>query len=103
MIFHKYVAENGSAAMLTTKRSAGVAPEVNFKEHTSHTPSPSVNKVAHFGFETERIHHKKSKTGVSVALQKDISGKISGKKSQGVPALRLLLGGGGGSNGHIIK
>ena len=32
------------------KRSAGVAPEVNLREHVTHTPLPSVNKVAHSGF-----------------------------------------------------
>ena len=32
----------------------------------------SVNKVAHSGFETHRGSHQKSKTGVSVAPQKDL-------------------------------
>ena len=31
---------------------------------------PSVNKAAHFGFETQRRHHQKSKTGVSVGPRK---------------------------------
>ena len=35
-------------------------------------PLPSVNKAAHSGFETQRRHHRKSKTGVSVAPQKDL-------------------------------
>ena len=55
------------AIMLAIKRSAGVTSEVNIREHTLHTPLPSVNKVAHFGFETQRRHHQKSKTGISVA------------------------------------
>ena len=47
--------------MLVAKRSAGIAPEV-----------PSVNQAAHSGFETQRRHHQKSKTWVSVAPQKDL-------------------------------
>ena len=31
MLVHKYVDRNGSAAMLTAKRSAGVTPEVNLR------------------------------------------------------------------------
>ena len=50
-------------AMLAIRRSAGVTPEVNFGEHTSCTPLPSVNKA---DFETQRRRHQKSKTGVSV-------------------------------------
>ena len=59
----KYVDDNGSAAMLVTKRPAGITPEVNLREHASHTPLPGVNKAAHSDFET-----LKSKTGVSVIL-----------------------------------
>ena len=33
-------------------------------------PLPSVNKAAHSGFETQRRHHQKSETRVSVAPQK---------------------------------
>ena len=46
------VEEIGSAAMLVSKRSAGVAPEVNLKESVTCTPLPSGNKAAHSGFET---------------------------------------------------
>ena len=53
---HRYVEENGSAAMLVTKRSAGVAPEVNLRERITHMPVPSANKTAHSGFETQRRH-----------------------------------------------
>ena len=44
----------------------------NLRECTSliKMPLPSVNKAAHSGFETQRRHHQKSKTGVSVAPQK---------------------------------
>ena len=31
MLVHKYVDENGSAAMLVAKRSASVAPEMNLR------------------------------------------------------------------------
>ena len=60
------------AAMLATKRSAGVTPEVNLREHISCVPPPSVTKTAHSGFETQRRCHQKSKTVVSVAPQKDL-------------------------------
>ena len=46
MLVCKYVDENGSAAMLATKRSAGVTPEVNLREHILHIPPPSENKAA---------------------------------------------------------
>ena len=61
--------EKQPAAMLAAKRLTGVTPEVNLREHISHTPPPSVNKAAHSGFETQRRYDKKYKTGVSVALQ----------------------------------
>ena len=59
--------EIGLAVMLAAKRSAGFAPEVNLREHITCMPLPSANKAAPFGFETQRRHHQKSKTGVSVA------------------------------------
>ena len=62
--------EIGSAGMLAAKRSAGVTPEVNLRECVACMPPPSANKDAHSGFETQRRHHQKSKTGVSVAPQK---------------------------------
>ena len=67
---HRYMEENGLAAMLTTKRSVGVAPEVMLKECVTHMPPWSMNKAAHSGFETQRRHYRKSKTGVLVAPQK---------------------------------
>ena len=66
----RFVAEISLAAMLATKRSAGIAPEMNLGEHVTHTPLLSVNKTAYSGLETQRRHHQKSKTGVSVAPQK---------------------------------
>ena len=53
----RYVEENGSAAMLATKRSAGVTPEVNLGECVTGMPPPSTNKAAHSGIETQRRHH----------------------------------------------
>ena len=43
-----------------------MTPEVNFRECVTYMPPPSVNKVAHYGFETYGRHQQKSKTGVSV-------------------------------------
>ena len=37
--------------MLDIKRSAGVAPEVNLKEHVTCTPQASANKAAYYGSE----------------------------------------------------
>ena len=65
----RYMEEYGSAAMLATKRSAGVTPEMNLREHITRTPLP-MNKSAHSGFETQRRCHQKSKTGISVAAEK---------------------------------
>ena len=65
----RYVDEMAWLPMLATKRSAGVAPEVNLREHITQTPLASVKKAAHSGFETQRKHHQKSKTGASVTPQ----------------------------------
>ena len=54
---HRYVEENGSAAMLATGNLAGVAPEVNLRKHVTHTPLLRANKAAHSSFETQRRHH----------------------------------------------
>ena len=52
------VEQNGYAAMLSAKMSAGVVPEVNFRKRTC-TPLPIANKAAHSGFETQRRRHQK--------------------------------------------
>ena len=44
MLAHRYVKQNGSAAMLAAKRSAGVTLEVNLGEHLTHTPLSSANE-----------------------------------------------------------
>ena len=64
------------AAMLATKRLAGVAPEVSLRECVACTPPPIAHKAAYSGLETHRRCHQKSKTGVSMAPQK---GLISSK------------------------
>ena len=70
-LIHKHVDENGSAAMLVVKRSAGVAPEVNLGKCTLHIPPPTANNKA-ANFETQTKCHQKSRAGVSVAPQKDM-------------------------------
>ena len=57
MLVCKYVDENGSPV----KASASVIPEVNLMEPVLHMLRSSVNKVAHFGFESQRRHYQKSK------------------------------------------
>ena len=61
----RYVEENGSSVMLGTKRSAGVAPEVNLREHVTHIPLPSVNKAAHCGFESQEMSPEVQNRGIS--------------------------------------
>ena len=51
---HRYMEENGLAAMLATKRSGSVTPEVNLREHVTCMPPPSVNKAGHSGFEKQK-------------------------------------------------
>ena len=46
----KHRGEKRPVAMPAKKGLAGVAPEMNLREHTSCIPLPSVNKAAHFGF-----------------------------------------------------
>ena len=70
---HKYVEDNGSAAILAAKKLAGVTSEVNLNEHVTCTPLSSMNKAAHSNFKTQRRNHHKSKTGVSVVpTKKDV-------------------------------
>ena len=66
MIADRYVDRKGSAAMLTSIQSAGVAPEVNLR-NSLHVGNKAHKQGIHPGFETQGRHHQKSKTGVSVA------------------------------------
>ena len=58
------------AAMLTSIQSVGVTPEVNLR-NSWHIGDKARKQGIHPGFETQGRHHQKSKTGVSVAPQKD--------------------------------
>ena len=87
---HRYVEENGLVAVLTAKRLAGVAPEVNLRKHISCTPQPSVNKAAYSGFETQRSCQK-SKTGVSDAPEKDLCPPIIFEKRSLALRFELLF------------
>ena len=51
--------------MMATHTGKGVAPKVNVERGTRRAPL-SVNKTGHSSFETQRRHHQKSETGVSV-------------------------------------
>ena len=75
--------------MLAAKRSAHVTPEVNLREYISRMPQLSANKVAHSGLANKRCH-KKPKTGVSVATQKDLCPPKIKKKN--FPPTSLLSG-----------
>ena len=41
-----------------------------YQECVTYMPLPSANKAVHCGFEAQRRHHQKSKTGASVVPQK---------------------------------
>ena len=81
---------NGWAAMLAPKWLAGVTPEVNLRECVTCRPLQSVNKAAHSGFETQRSRHHKSKTGVSVAPQKDFCSPKIKKNNKDVRLFALM-------------
>ena len=76
--------------MLAANRPAGVAPEVNLREHISHMLLPSANKAAHSGFETQRRRHQKTKRGVSVAPQKGLMSSKFFFKKNGIISGRML-------------
>ena len=59
--------ENGSAAMLATKRSADATLVVNLMEHVAYTLPCSTNKIAHSSFETSL--HEISTEGHSTSRQ----------------------------------
>ena len=68
----RYMEENNSATMLAAKKSAGDTLELSLMQCVTYMPLPSVKKAAHSGFEAQRRCNQKSKTGVSVAPQKDL-------------------------------
>ena len=67
----KYVDQKGSASMLVTKRSAGVAAEVNLR-NPLHTGNDAYKWRIHPGFENQGTYHQKSKTGVSMTPLKGL-------------------------------
>ena len=70
MPVRRYMEENCLADMLVS--DAGVTRERNLREHVTSTPLSSM-KVVHSAFETQRRHHQKSKTGVSMPPQKGLT------------------------------
>ena len=67
MPLHRYTKEkNGLAIMLAANKLQDLTPEVDIEEHVIHIPLTSVYQTAHSGFETQRKHHQKTKTGISV-------------------------------------
>ena len=78
VLAYKYLDQNSSAAMLTTKRSAGVEVEVEVNLKTLlHVVIKHTSKAIHTGFETQGRHNQKSKTGVSLAPHKSTSTNTS--------------------------
>ena len=75
-------------AMLAAKMLAGAASGVNVRKCVTHAPPSSANKAAHSGFETQRIHCPKPKTGLSVATQR---GLMPSKIWQSIVYSRTLL------------
>ena len=57
--------------MLATKSSAGVAPEVIWGIHCTQVMKHASEGI-HPGFGTQGRHHQKSKTMISMALQKGL-------------------------------
>ena len=85
---HMHV-EMWSAAMLATKRSAGVTPEVNLR-NSLHAGDKACKRGIRPVFETQGRHHQKFKTRVSVAPQKGLmSSKFIFKKMMTSKNLRL--------------
>ena len=73
--------------MLAGKGSAGVALQMNLRIHCMQATNQTSEGI-HCGFENQRRHHQKSRTGVSVARQKGLG--FSKKRSAGV-ALEVNL------------
>ena len=67
----RYVDRKGSAAMLTSIQSAGVAPEVNLR-NSLHTGDDARKQGIHPDFETQGRHRQKSKTGYQWPHEKDL-------------------------------
>ena len=82
MFVRNYMDQNVSTAMLASKRSAVVTPEVNLRIFM-HAGDDHSSTEIHPGFETKGKHQHKSKTGASVTPPKGlISSKIFKKMFQ---------------------
>ena len=62
--------KNGSTTMLATKSSAGFV-QGTYLGNPLHTGDEACEQKIHPGFETQGRRQQKSKTGISVAPQKD--------------------------------
>ena len=82
---HRYAEENSSAAMLATKRSAGVVPEMNLREGVTCFPLPSRNKAA------LRRCHQKSEKGYQWTHKKDLCPPKFKKQQKTVPNLLIFI------------
>ena len=71
---------NGLAAVLATKRSVGVTPEVNLR-NPLYTGDGACKWGIHPGFETQGRCHQKFKTGISVAPQEGLMSSTNEKKT----------------------
>ena len=76
----RYMGEIGSAAMLASKRLAGVVPEMNLREHATCTPLQSANKGAHSGFQTRGEVTRSPTHGYQWTHKKDLCPQIFLKK-----------------------
>ena len=69
----RYVDQKGSAAMLTSKQSAGVAPEVNLRNSTQTRMPASERSTLALKLRADATRtSEKSKTGVSVTPRKGL-------------------------------
>ena len=83
MFVRKHIDQKGSAAMLNSARSAGVAPEVNLK-NALYAGNKAFKWGVLLGFDTQGLFQQKSKTQilVSVAHKKNLCPPKISKKLQ---------------------
>ena len=67
----RYLEEISSAAMLATKRSSGVTPEVNLRERISRMPPPSANKATTLALNPRGDITRSPKQGYKWSHKKD--------------------------------
>ena len=66
----KYMDQKGLATMLTNIELAGITPEVNLRNPLCTSEKACKQGIRH-GFESQDRYHKNSKTGTSLAKQKN--------------------------------